>query len=895
MVNNSGSPFTRYKQFGAVLRSYFYSGWAFLIPYLFFYLLYYATKWPVNSLGGGRSQDAGASIPPISTAWVPPLLHVYWGLHTIHVILAGVALWSWWENRSNYQLSDVVGVAPDRHPLRLDTDLRHLTSGIWPLVIRLIPWIFLALLFYIPGVYLEWPSDPWEHLRRINEWRILDTVGAHSSWIKSAYFIPYSLLSWCTGLRQLFWLDFYYTGICLLLCWQYYRFSRACGLGERASMVFVIIQALLFGNNIFSFYRYYGISSSIYAQLGAIALTRIFLEWAAKGTKLDPAVREIEREPQKPSPITHGPPPLRGTPSALGFPTPISDLRPPTSSFWHLPSLFSLLASGFCLLALTTFNHIQGLGIAALGIAAVIVWRLIEWKRSAWWWLIVATFVANALFLWLYPRSDIIESYRAQGWLNAWYGFNTLDLKSSAGDRMLQIVGFIGLFNISSAVFLLRRNNVIAWLTILPFLAILLPLCAIPFSVQAHRIHGETNVVTFQRLLFSVPPFLAVLSAFLGMHVATHRAAKRATPTPRFRTLDTLLIEGTRGFALLVTAVSILVTVANSGPTYNRFWSQSMIVPHDLQLSDIFAAYSQDGSVKENSQPLVITTAAGNALTASLPFATPRLAYQNHRAFGQPAVKPLLSIVTLLGANCAKPVETVIASSISKSHFSAPVILDRTNWTTVSGLPPEFSVTPHATEENLSRVMQNSPGKPSQVFTSAFFRVNQLRTYKLEVTIRQIATSTTANYLAVAWYDGNGVFLESQLPPPRGAGNPLGWSNGTYSYFGLTAKDAPASWTTYDIAFGLDEPVIIPARACYMKVGVLLNINSTPDATVQISDVRLTESAPRDIQLLLPSATNCYTSSSIAAHLSQHWPAHQMLVERAGIREIKATAGGRTD
>ena len=33
-----------------ILRRYFSSGWAFFIPYLFFYLLYYWRKWPVNPL-----------------------------------------------------------------------------------------------------------------------------------------------------------------------------------------------------------------------------------------------------------------------------------------------------------------------------------------------------------------------------------------------------------------------------------------------------------------------------------------------------------------------------------------------------------------------------------------------------------------------------------------------------------------------------------------------------------------------------------------------------------------------------------------------------------------------------------------------------------------------------
>ncbi|MBK9989891.1 MAG: hypothetical protein IPP19_03895 [Verrucomicrobia bacterium] len=448
------------------IRRYFYSGWAFLMPYLFAYLLYYVMKWPVNP--SGKTPEL-----QISNSWVPCMLHVYWVLHTIHVILAGYALWRWWkqtrilqEETERTETEYTRTSLPQLTPVQTNhqspiSDIRPLTSGLWPLAIQLAPWALLALLFYIPGVYLEWPSDPWEHLRRINEWRILDTVGAHSSWIKSSYFIPYSLLSWCIGLRQLFWLDFYYTGICLLLCWQYYRFSRACGLGERASMVFVIIQALLFGNNIFSFYRYYGISSSIYAQLGAVALTRIVLQFAARGTILGTILQEETERTETGSsstplpqlspvqtnaentvlqkatkltkdediPLAHesgNARPLNVHRSAFSVErSPIADLHPstipplPPYPLSLKPQIIPLITAVTCLLALTALNHPQGLGIAGLGIAAVIVWRLIEWKRSALWWLIGGTLVINALFLWLYPRPAIIETYRAQGWLNA--------------------------------------------------------------------------------------------------------------------------------------------------------------------------------------------------------------------------------------------------------------------------------------------------------------------------------------------------------------------------------------------------------------------------------------------------------------------------------------------
>ena len=741
------------------------------MPYLVVYLLYYMTKWQVNPTGKSQNPEL-----QISNVYIPCMLHVYWALHAIHVVLAGFALWSWFVERraaarlratsepgTNARSDPTPSAFPPLNVERSALSVKRSPLGAsyslpttrYSLLTVLAPWALLALIFYIPGVYLEWPSDPWEHLRRINEWRILDTVGAHSSWMKSAYFIPYSLLSWCIGLRQLFWLDFYYTGICLLLCWQYYKLSRACGLGERASMVFVIIQALLFGNNIFSFYRYYGISSSIYAQLGAVALTRIVLQFAAKGTKLDPILQE---EPKTPIPLTgengesiranpcypwlktsgnSSSLPLlssvqtdnqadpfnakdtkadlqtqrsQSKPSALralrdlgvkvGFkPRPVSHeetrtpilftggnrengdsiranpcypwlkkirsllapLSPvetkPSNSVLHketkltkdsdplpdssLPSLsslqtgqqntgsenlttdctdkhglenkhpettayalpttrYSLLISVPALIALTALNHPQGLGIASLGIMAIIVWRLIEWKRSALWWMIGGTIIINALFLALYHRPAIIETYRAQGYLNAWYGFNILDLTSPAGERMLQIVSTFGLVNLAAAIFFLRRNYAIAWLTVTPLLALLVPCIAIPVATALTN-HGDPiNIITFQRIFFVFPVGLVLTACISNSSewLLTHQN-KTSTKTHTPSIYQTFLLISRQSLTLLTSLQSLLiicialttaVTIPAQGMYFNRTWNALYKVHDDLNLRAIWQA-----------------------------------------------------------------------------------------------------------------------------------------------------------------------------------------------------------------------------------------------------------------------------------------------------------------
>jgi hypothetical protein len=837
------------------------------MSYLFVYLLYYVTKWPVNPGAGIASIGHG---PPwtIHTGLIPCLLHVYWALHAIHVILAGFAVWSWWRaQRAGLGIGDKFsGIGPLLSPIH-----------------RFLPWALLALIFYIPGVYLEWPSDPWEHLRRINEWHLDALVGAHSSWHKSAYFMPYSLLSWCTGLRQLYWLDYYYTGISLLLCWQYYKFSRACGLGERAAMVFVTIQAVLFGNNIFSFYRYYGISSSIYAQLGAVTLTRILLELALRGTKLVPELsHRVQRAATKST---------QWESTELRLPT--LCLWPLTSGaqrFWHLPSVFWLLATSFCLLLLTAFNHQQGLGIAALGVSAIVVWRLIEWKRSALWWLVGSTLIANALFLWIYPRSAIIETYRTQGYLNAWYGFNILDLTSPAGDRMLQIVSAFGLVNLAAALVLLRRNNVVAWLTITPLLILLLPCVSIPLSELLSNHSDITNIVTFHRMLFACPPYLALSS--LG---------ERFTCRPIVTSpMESQLPYGRFAFKITVLSLVTLVITPGSRPWFNRIWHTSAVIANDLTLRDIYPKYEAVQRRQLNKPGTrIITTKAGAALTFSTPETT--ATWQN-RTIGQPSIDAIIAAFDYLGID-SKPGEIPQPSSnwaVRQSNANSSTNLisdseakDHTAWITLGGASPVFldGITDLHTG---STALQNPAGATSLPFTALMIPVQRTKTYRLEIMLKQTLKTDATVYLAVAWYNREGKLLVSDQAQPEGAGNPLGWYNGTYSYFGLISQVPSTTWTHFGISFGWNEPAAIPSHARFLRVGALLNNNGTSSATIQITNLRLFEKAAPAVCEAVPSATSAFSPTSFAATLSAHWPPQQTIVDRGGTQEILAAISTKT-
>ena len=631
--------------FAVLLRKYFRSGWAFLIPYLAAYLLFFLLKWPVNP-GHPTSHRLSAIGCSATGGWpvVPSLLHVYWALHAINVGLAVVAFVSWWRGRCRSVLArdlgdgdfsqkatngtknlepHAPGPAPslsfaehiakeNAHPSpsfklkalsflvpRLPPSAFRLLAFRFPLsalgstqsstsaphgkiickqtpaasgfsfsafaisrfaarfqLSAFLPWLLLALLFYIPGTFLEFPADPWEHYRRINEWLHLGFIAESIYRYKSSYFLAYSLLGWIAPpTRQLFWLDFYYTGCCLLLCWQYYRLARTIGLGERAATLFVILQSVLFGNNIFGFYRYYGISSSLFAQLGAVALVRVAIEFANQkfqSSRLkfqgNPVVTpeedsgEMLAEDRLVSQEGTERMATRGTRrlSALRFKLKALSstfraafsFRPSSRPFPRFPSfpvsrfaglLLSAFSSALALLALIAFNHPQGLGIAALGLTAVVIWRLIEWRRSTAWWLAGAALVLSAAVVLWWPRNPALDSsYHPAGWLTSWYGFNVFSTHAEAGDRVRQIIGLFGLLNLVAALVLLRRNNVAGWLTMTPLLALCLPVVVVPFAnLLASHYPGGIAVIMFPRLLLEIPAGLALV--VLGTQIAGYK------------------------------------------------------------------------------------------------------------------------------------------------------------------------------------------------------------------------------------------------------------------------------------------------------------------------------------------------------------------------------------
>jgi hypothetical protein len=837
------------------LTAYFSSGWAFFLPYLLFYLLYAWQKWPVNpAQAGAGSQDMENSLATGVHMGLPSLLHVYWALHLIHLILGALALRCWWQTRPSH-LPSAVSTA------RFQVSILR----------RYFPWVSLALIFWIPGIYLEWPSDPWEHLRRINEWQILCNVTAHSSWRKSSYFLPYSLTSHTTGLVQLHWLNLYYVGICLLLSWQYYRLARAVGLGERASFIFVLLNALTLGNNVFSFYRYYGLSSSILAQIGAVALTRIAVEYFSRP-------RTSQSNP----------------PSAPAGTDGLRDFHP-------LPATRStLLRSGgatLALLPLIAFNHIQGFGIAGLGVLAVIVWRLIEWKRSMIGWLALTAIALSAATVRWFPREPALDRiYHPHGWLTAWYGFNLFSPSSPAFDRALQILGIFGVINLIIGLWLIaRRNHIAGWLTLTPVLALALPWIALPFADAVAANMSSENIITFQRMLFAVPTGLALVAVFShpqpGSAPSPHHAAA-VHPFP------TLVLTTRKAYPLLCIGLVSAVVFAPGPLAYNRLWQITQTAPQDLQLLHFVELVRPLSHFREsNADTLMIR----HPLVSEIERVFQPDLYWNSSRLADASVSiaeltQQLDLFDGVSSNFDHPSahqnipwsDGFLLHKRESDRPTAKIIFTPTSpsvpWITLGGVAPQETLqAPH-------RLIISSPiGSVSYPFSPELIPVSRYHRYQLTCRIRQSGASDAINYLAVAWYDQDANLLTSNLPFPHGAGRPAGWNNGTFSYFGIIGRPAAPDWTSYSVSFGPGASAAIPANAAFARVGAMLNFNGAAKARVELADIRLVEcNLPPQLLLSAPSFDHLYTPASTAARLSGHWAPQYVPAVNVGIAEIRA-------
>jgi hypothetical protein len=206
----------------------FGAGWLFFVPYLALYLL---------ALAIGLSSAS--------------LRSVFWILH----VAFGALL-----------------VARAVEAARRKTSRDLLSSGtLWF-------WGGLFALFLLPGAYLEFPADPWEHVRRLNAWPpdlpVRSAVFAH----RFAYFWGFTFLSVVDPSRSRLVLDLLSGFWQLLLAFQFHRLARRLGFTETWSRLQVLGVVALFGNGEFSFLRYYALSSTPLAYVAYLSAAIAILD-----------------------------------------------------------------------------------------------------------------------------------------------------------------------------------------------------------------------------------------------------------------------------------------------------------------------------------------------------------------------------------------------------------------------------------------------------------------------------------------------------------------------------------------------------------------------------------------------------------------------------------------
>lgn len=502
-----------------LLRAYFASGWAFFLPYLASYLIYCALDWNVH-----------ASTHLIGRWQAPSLVAIFDFWHVLHIGLGIAAFWP-------------AGKAKPGHCL-----------ASWA---SLTPWLPLLLFFLLPGAYLEFPSDPWEHLKRIDDWAGIDQISHDGNWLKFSYFLEYSVLRFAGPGRQLPWLGIYCAAVGLLLCVQYGRLARAAGVSPSGAMIFAILQAVLFGNNTFSFFRYYALSSTLVSQIGLIAFLTLMIH---------------------------------------AFTT----LR---TEWWGWPEACRLIVGGLCLSVLMAFNHPQELGMAVIGTGAVIGWVCTERCRRNFIYVVLFCAVASVGAICWLPRNPAIDAiYIPSEIITRLYGFNLFNPASIAFDRAVDIIGGLGMAGLAAALLLAARNDVTAWLTLGPVFALCLPCVAIPFANVVTTHGGVGDIKTFQRLLLGIPAGLAIVKLIevlprwtAGIRLAANRKAEKAAASAG---IGPGLVS--LGWIIGLGALTVLPA---STPYYNRFWSATVCVPADLAMHSAWtdeARFLQEDQERSN-------------------------------------------------------------------------------------------------------------------------------------------------------------------------------------------------------------------------------------------------------------------------------------------------------
>ncbi|MEM6457669.1 MAG: hypothetical protein AAF772_21450, partial [Acidobacteriota bacterium] len=365
---------------------------------------------------------------------------------------------------------------------------------------RLVPWTGLALLFVVPGAYLEFPSDPIEHLQRIFVWSRQEALRGGTPADRFVYLFGYSLLGplpFDARPRALRLYAAFWPMLLALQLWWLAR--RGLGLPRGWSWVLVASTIALLGIGPFAFFRLYALAAAAPAYLGYLAvLTTLCAATRARPLPIAPRV------------------------------------------------------DGPILIALMAVNHLQALMFtAAAGLATALRFGLARrpWTTRA---LLAVGFAGGVV--WGVLRGSDARPWAARAaaerYIAPWGG-----ARIWAGDPelpYLQAWGVAGLLTLflalAAPLWAGRRARLIAALTLTPPLLLLWP----PFVALFHRMHGAAGPFVTFRILYAAPASLLLVLALRRLTVVALRRRRGRSTRPAVRGL----VAATLAAALIALAAA---------------------------------------------------------------------------------------------------------------------------------------------------------------------------------------------------------------------------------------------------------------------------------------------------------------------------------------------------
>lgn len=146
-------------------------------------------------------------------------------------------------------------------------------------------WLGLAILLCKRGAYLEYPSDAWEHFRRLTVWNDYKTISENPLKTRFAYFWGWSLIRFFNPLQQRTFLHFYSAFWQWLFCYQFARFFYRLGITRLSLIPQVLGTLVFFGSGMMSF-RYYMLSSVPLGYLAYLSAVQFLLEFLETKKKI---------------------------------------------------------------------------------------------------------------------------------------------------------------------------------------------------------------------------------------------------------------------------------------------------------------------------------------------------------------------------------------------------------------------------------------------------------------------------------------------------------------------------------------------------------------------------------------------------------------------------------